>query len=260
MRRLPALLLALLLACAGAAHAGQACEHRPLSVSEVERSLDLAQRSMQELDASGAQVALIARAGQDLSRSGVRYSHAGLAWRDHPAGRWVVVHLLNDCGTADSALYNDGLGNFFLTDLYRYKASVILPSPDVQQRLARVLASRTPLRLHEPRYSMLSYAWSTRYQKSNQWVLETLAAASAAPGKVETRAEAQQWLKEAGYRPAGVDVGVGARLGARLFRANVAFDDHPTGLRLRGHFETATVDEIERFVRSHDSGARIMEL
>lgn len=254
------LLAAMLLAAAASAHAGQNCEPKPLTVDEAERSLDLAQRSLQALDASGAQVAIIARAGQDLSQYGLRYSHAGLAWRDHPAGRWVVVQLLNDCGTADSALYNDGLGNFFLSGLYRYQALVILPSPAVQQRLAQVLASRTPLGLHEPKYSMLAYAFSTRYQNSNQWALETLAAASAAPGKVETRAEAQQWLNEAGFRPAGVDVGLGARLGARLFRANVAFDDHPTGPRLRGHFDTVTVDGIAQFVRSHDRGARVLEL
>ncbi len=255
-------LAALMLAAAatGPAHAGQNCEAKPLTVDEVRRSLDLAQRSMRALDASGAQVAIIARAGQNLSQYGLRYSHAGLAWRDHPAGRWVVVQLLNDCGTADSALYNDGLGNFFLSGLYEYKAELILPSPEVQQRLAQVLASRTPQRLHQPKYSMLAYAFSTRYQNSNQWALETLAAARAAPGKVETRAEAQQWLTEAGFRPIGVDIGLGARVGARLFRANVAFDDHPTGPRLRGHFDTVTVDGIEQFVRSHERGARIIEL
>lgn len=261
MRRLSAaLLLAAAAAAPGAAHAGQNCAAKPLTLDEVERSLELAQRSLRALDASGAQVAIIARAGQDLSQYGLRYSHAGLAWRDHPAGRWVVVQLLNDCGTADSALYNDGLGNFFLSGLFQYRAQVILPSPEVQQRLAQVLASRTPQRLHQPNYSMLAYAWSTRYQNSNQWALETLAAASAAPGKVETRAEAQQWLNAAGFRPVGVDVGLAARLGARLFRANVAFDDHPTGLRLRGHFDTVTVEGIEQFVRSHDRGAQIFEL
>jgi len=253
-------LAAMLLLAAESAHAGQNCEPAPMTVDEVRRSLDLAERSMHALDASGAQVAIIARAGQNLSQYGLRYSHVGLAWRDHPAGRWVVVQLLNDCGTADSALYNDGLGNFFMSGLYRYQALIMLPSPEVQQRLVQVLGSRTPLRLHEAKYSMLAYAFSTRYQNSNQWALETLAAASAPPGKVETRAEAQQWLAEAGFHPVGVDVGLGARVGARLFRANVAFDDHPTGPRLRGHFDTVTVDGIEQFVRSHDHGAQILEL
>jgi hypothetical protein len=261
MRRfLLALCLAGAAAMMPAAYAGQQCEQKPLSLSEVERSLELAQRSMQALDASGAQVAVIARAGQDLSQYGLRYSHAALAWRDHPAGRWVVMHLLNECGSDRSALYNDGLGNFFLSDLYRHEAQLIVPSPALQQRLAQELASSTPLRLHEPRYSMLSYAWSTRYQNSNQWVLEMLAAAAAAPGQVASRAEARQWLNDAGYRPVSVQVGAAARLGARLFRANVAFDDHPAGLRMSGRFGTVTVDGIEQFVRHHDRAARVIEL
>lgn len=263
MRRFHLALLTLLAAAAfatGAAHAGQRCENKPLSLGDVERSLDLAQRSMQALDASGAQVVIIARAGQDLSQYGLRYSHVGLAWRDHPAGRWVVVHLLNECGTAQSALYNDGLGRFFLTDLYQHKAQLILPAPAVQQRLAQLLATRTPQRLHEPRYNMLAYTWSTRYQNSNQWVLETLAAASAAPGRVETRAEAQQWLGGAGYNPGSVHVNAVTRLGARMFRANVAFDDHPTGRRMRGDIATVTVDGIEQFVRRQDAATRVLEL
>lgn len=256
MRRL---LLALLLAIAASAHAGQRCAATPMSTRDVERSLELAQRSLQALDASGAQVALIARAGQDLTPYGLRYSHVGLAWRDHPAGRWVVVHLLNDCGTAQSALYNEGLGNFFLTDLHQYRAQLILPAPDVQQRLAQALAARTPLRLHESRYNMLAHTWSTRYQNSNQWALEMLAAASAAPGQVATRAEAQQWLRAADYHAAPVHVGTATRLGARLLRANVAFDDHPVGARMQGSIATVTVEGIAEFMR-RNGAAQIVEL
>jgi hypothetical protein len=256
MRRL---LLALLFVCTAAAHAGQQCADKPMSIDEVRKSLDLAERSQRTLDASGAQVAIIARVGQDLSRYGLRYSHVGLAWRDHPAGRWVVVHLLNDCGTAQSALYNDGLGNFFLTELFQYNAEILLPAPAVQQRLAQMLASRAPRRMHQPSYNMLAYAFSTRYQNSNQWVLEMVAAASAAPGEVETREEAQRWLRQAGFAPGTVQIDAATRLGARMFRANVAFDDHPFGQRMAGEIDTITVDAIERFLRA-DRQARQFEV
>jgi hypothetical protein len=255
MRRL---LLAFLLACSAAVHAGQQCEDKPLAVDEVRQSLDLAERSLKELDASGAQVAIVARAGQNLSRYGVRYSHAGLAWRDHPAGRWVVVHLLNECGSARSALYNDGLGSFFLTDLYQFSAEIIYPPAPVQQQLAQLLASRKPLQLHTSSYNMLAYAFSTRYQNSNQWLLELLAAASA-PGQVETREDAQRWLRKAGFVPGRVHIDAATRLGARMFRANVAFDDHPFGQRMAGEIDTITVDAVERFLRA-DPQVRMVEL
>lgn len=249
---------ALLFAASLPAHAGQPCREEPLSVDEVRRSLDLAQRTFAALDASGATVAVIARAGQDLSRYGLDYSHMGIVVRDHAAGRWTVVHELNKCGTADSDLYVDGVGNFFLSDLYRYRAQVLIPGPEVQARVTALLAGRTARRLHEPHYNMLAYVYSTRYQNSNQWVLETLAAASAPAGAVETRSEAQAWLKGQGYRVPTVEIPAATRLGARMFRANVAFDDHPFDRRMAGQIDTVTTDAIVNFVRGRDPQARVI--
>jgi hypothetical protein len=258
-RRLLALAV-LLLAASLPARAGQPCEERPLAPHEVVLSMDLAQRTVQALDASGAQVALVARAGQDLSRYRLRYSHMGIALRDHPKGRWIVMHALNDCGTASSGLYDEGMGNFFLTDLYRHEAQLVIPGPEAQAKLARLMATRTPVRLHEPHYNMLSYVYSTRYQNSNQWVLETLAAAAAPGGQVETRAEAQQWLRAIGFQPPTVDIPAATRLGARMFRANVAFDDHPFERRMAGKIDTVSTDAVVRMVRMEDPQAKTLTI
>jgi hypothetical protein len=250
-------LLVLALAAALPAHAGQSCREEPLGVEEVRQSLALAQRTFAALDASGAGVALVSRAGQDLSKYGVDYSHMGIVVRDHSAGRWTVVHELNTCGTAASDLYVEGVGNFFLTDLYRYRAQVVIPGPDLQARLAALLAGRTGRRLHEPHYNMLSYVYSTRYQNSNQWVLEILAAASAPAGAVETRAEAQAWLRTQGYRVPTIHVDAMTRLGGRMFRANVAFDDHPFDRRMAGQIDTVSTDAVVNFVRTRDPQVRV---
>lgn len=238
------------------AQAGQPCENKPLAPHEIVLSMDLAQRTVAALDASGAQVALVSRAGQDLSKYGLRYSHMGIVVRDHPAGRWTVVHALNDCGTAVSALYNEGMGNFFLTDLYRLEAQLLIPGPDAQAKLAKLIATRTPLRLHEPRYNMLSYVYSTQYQNSNQWVLESIAAALAQSGQVETRTEAQSWLRSRGFQPPTIEIPAAVRLGARMFRANVAFDDHPFDRRMAGQIDTVTTDAVLRLMRMVDRDAR----
>ena len=238
------------------AQAGQPCENKPLAPHEIVLSMDLAQRTVAALDASGAQVALVSRAGQDLSKYGLRYSHMGIVVRDHPAGRWTVVHALNDCGTAVSGLYNEGMGNFFLTDLYRLEAQLVIPGPETQAKLAKLVATRTPLRLHEPRYNMLSYVYSTQYQNSNQWVLETIAAALAPNGQVEPRAEAQSWLRSRGFQPPTIEIPAAVRLGARMFRANVAFDDHPFDRRMAGQIDTVTTDAVLRLMRMVDPNAR----
>ena len=251
MRRL---LVIMLMACSLNAQAGRVCEVKKVNAANFIAAMNLAEKTRSALDASKAQVALIARVGQDLSRYGLRYSHMAYVWRDHPRGRWIVVHELNQCGTAQSALFEQGLANFFLDDLFAYEAEIVIPSPQSQARIVAMLASNTPLRMHRARYNMLAYAFSTQYQNSNQWVLETYAA-SASELALHERSQAQAWLKLAGYRPLTVHVPAGTRLGARLFSANIAFDDHPFARRAAGQIDTVTVESVLRFVRQRDPKA-----
>jgi hypothetical protein len=254
MRRL---LLLLLLACSVNAQAGRVCEVKKTSAATFIAGMNLAQKTRAALDASNAQVALIARVGQDLSKYGLRYSHMAYVRRDRAGGRWTVLHELNECGTARSALYEQGLANFFLDDLFAFEADILVPAPQSQARILAMLGSDTPLRLHTARYNMLAYAFSTEYQNSNQWVLETYAA-SASELAIGDRAQAQAWLKLAGYRPLTIQVPAGARLGARLFSANIAFDDHPFGRRAMGQIDTVVVESVLRFMRQREPESREM--
>jgi hypothetical protein len=164
------------------AFAGRACETpQPPKVYTVKRALTLAERTQKALDSSGAQVVVLARAGQDLSAYGLRYSHLGLAYRqpDGEGGHvWRVLHKLNQCGTAVSAIYRQGLGEFFLDDLWRFEAAWVVPTEQVQSKLLGLLQDEPrALQLHHQPYSMVSYAWSQKYQQSNQWAIETMALA-----------------------------------------------------------------------------------
>ena len=255
MKRLFLILLAALLLPLAAANAGTPCNEQKTDANNFVKAMKLAEDTRVALEQSGAAVAMITRVGQDLSQYGQRYSHMAWVWRDHPKGRWTVVHELNSCGTASSAIYDQGLANFFLDDLFEYEARILVPGAASQARIAAMLASPAPRRLHSARYNMLAYAFSTEYQNSNQWVLETYAAASS-EFVVDQRGKAQAWLKLAGYRPITVYVNATTRLGARLFRANVSFDDHPFGRRMAGQIDTVTVDSVLQFVRQRDKEAR----
>lgn len=240
-----ALLAAALLAAATAAHAGRPCEEKPPTTRQVEQGLNLAQATARQLDASGAQVVLLARAGQDLSKYGLKWSHLGFVYKDatqQPAV-WRVMHKLNHCGTDHAALYRQGLGEFFLDNPYRYDAAFVVLKPELQQALLPILADNARVaRFNERRYSMVAYAFGTTYQQSNQWVLETLAGA-AAPGVVSRRA-AQDWLKAQDYQPTDLHLSTLTRLGGRLTQANIAFDDHPSARRFSSHIDTVTVDSM----------------
>lgn len=260
---LRALVTALLLAAAGAAHAGRSCDEQTLSVATLQRGLDLAERTRAALEQAhardGTRVVVLARAGQDLTRYGLRWSHLGYAYRDEAQGEpvWRVLHKLNRCGTAEAAIYRQGLGQFFLDDLWRHEAAWVVPTPALQERLLPALRDdRVALRMHVPAYSMVAYAWGMRYQQSNQWALETLVAAQLPP--TSTRAQAQALLVVQGYEPTTLALGAFTRLGGRMTRANVAFDDHPNEKRFSDRIETVTVDSVFSWlVRTGQAGAPV---
>ncbi len=236
---------AAVLATSLAAHAGRNCEAAAPSAQNVQSALELAERTASALDASGAQVVVLARAGQNLAEWGLRWSHLGWAYREGQgdAARWRVVHKLNQCGSARGDLYRQGLGEFFMDDLVRFEAAYAVPTPAVQAALLPVLRSNARVdQLHEPAYSMVAYPWSQTYQQSNQWAIETLAMArEPAAGN---RQRAQAWLQFQGYEPTTLRISPAKRLGARMTAAHIAFDDHPDVKRYSSRIETVTVDSV----------------
>ena len=267
------LLASLAITVTAGAMAGQACETRPPDTLAMTRALGLAERVQRSLDASGAQVVIIARAGQDLTKYGLNWSHLAFAYRDdtpappsysNPAailgtfgtaatpglppqfamrGTWRVAHKLNQCGTAEAAVFRQGLAEFFLDTPFRYEASYVVPAPEVQAALMQVLTDDQRLvQWHTPAYSVVAYPWSTKYQQSNQWALETLAG-SLDPA-ANTRERAQAWLQLHDYQPTVLRIDALTRLGGRMTRANVAFDDHPNSKRFSDHIETVTVESM----------------
>jgi hypothetical protein len=226
-------------------HAGRSCEAKRPTAQTVERGFALAERTRQTLDASGAKVVVLARAGQDLGKYHLRYSHLGFAVKQAD-GRWLVTHKLNQCGTAVSHVYRQGLAEFFLDDLFRYEGAFVVPRADVQDALHIALASEgAPSRakaMHAAAYNVVAYPWSTRYQQSNQWATETLALAME--NKVSSREQAQAWLKFQGYTPTALNIPPLTRLGGRMTAANIAFDDHPNEKRFSDRIETTTVDSV----------------
>jgi hypothetical protein len=250
--------LAAIAAATPFAHAGRSCEQRPPSAVAVSRAMQLAERTAARLTQSGASVVVIARAGQNLSEYGLRYSHLGFAYREGEGNAtvWRVVHKLNQCGSARASIYRQGLGEFFLDDLWQYEAAVVVLAPQAQAHLRALLADNVAVaRLDTPAYSMVAYPWSDRYQQSNQWALETLALAE--DPAAATRERAQAWLRLHGYEPTTLHLSAFKRLGARMVSANVAFDDHPNEKRFSDRIETVTVDSVFRWLERDGLGGAV---
>jgi hypothetical protein len=237
--------------------AGRSCDavQRP-KAETIERAFSLAAKTLAALDASGARVVVLARAGQNLTQYGLHYSHLGFAYQEPTAQGghvWRVLHKLNECGTAKADIYRQGLGEFFLDDLWRFEAAWVVPSTELQDRLMILLSDgRRAISLQHQPYSLVAYAWGSTYQQSNQWAIETLALAMEP--SIHSRERAQAWLQFKDYRPTTLNIGMLARLGGRLTAANVAFDDHPNEKRFSDRIETVTVDSVFEWLQRTQLG------
>ena len=221
------------------------CKETPHELHQLQAAVTAGERLFDYLEESGAKVAIVARVGTDQSKRGLRYTHAGLAWRDHPRGRWHFVHQLNHCASNRSDIFDDGPVNFFLERPFSYDALVAIPSPRLQDRLGELLSTDAPRRLHTPSYSAIANPFATRFQNSNQWVLELIAVALA-EGPV-TRAAAQDLLEEKGFEPERTRLGFFERIGARRMK-NVSLDDHSRRELRSGGYQWVSARSVVKFL------------
>ncbi|WMJ67618.1 DUF2145 domain-containing protein [Stenotrophomonas sp. 24(2023)] len=254
-----ALLAGVLLGTAHTAGAQSAvCNERIPSVPAQAAMFDVAWVTGERLDAlDNVDVVIAARGGQDLSRYGLRHSHLAFLLREAD-GRWRAIHLLNRCKTDHSQLYREGLGNFIGESGGHTDLRIGVPTPAVRAALKAMLAAPAiqPRVLHEPKYNVVAYPFATDYQNSNQWILEVLAAAMAqanGDAPIINRSQAQQWLRTHDYLPSKLHLGLGKRLGARLFVANATTTDHPAGERISGNYSVVTVESVFDFLRARDT-------
>lgn len=248
MRPLVQMILVLQLLLALPVEAGQRCDSTPPTAAQMQDGLALASQLQQRLDALGAQVAVVGRAGEDVRRHGLRYTHAGLMYRSAPGEPWRVLHKLNHCGTDKGALYRQGLGNFFLDTPFEYRAWIAVLKPEPAAALLAAIAEGRQEEVHQPHYSLLGYPFGLTAQNSNGWLLEFLALTTTRPAPYG-RAAVQTSLRRTGYEPGMISVSPLERVGAGFARSNVGFMDHPLRERLEGRYSVVTVDSIVHWAR-----------
>ncbi|MFG6430118.1 DUF2145 domain-containing protein [Roseateles sp. LYH14W] len=255
-------LAAALLAAAGAAQAGslpQGCD-RPVTVTatQQDRLLRFAAVIRETLAASGAKAALIARSGTDLSRFGLRYSHAAVALADGLDTPWAVRQLYYACAEGQARLFDQGLAGFVTgsDDAEVGYVSLLLLPPEAAAPLAAAARDKgVALGLLHARYSANAYPFSTDFQNCNQWVAELLAASTAG---TTTRADAQTWLKREGYAPEPVHASPWLMLAGR-FVPWLHFSDHPVEQLNAGAVQTSLPTSVEAFALKRWPAARRIE-
>ncbi len=250
-------LAALLLGVPRPAHAGTDCRMQTMAPKRIADAAATALMVAAALDETDATVAMVSRVGTDLSKHGLRYSHAGFALRDHPDGRWTVVHLLNDCSSDGSGLYAQGLVNFFADDLVNQDARITWLAPEIAERLAARLLAVPDDVFYTPRYNLIARPDSVRYQNSTSWVLEHIAASIPPRAIIRTRTAAYRQALAHDYEPGHIRIPYAKRVMGGLFAANLVFTDHPVATRLGGDYPVVTVRSILEWLQR--SGIAVQE-
>lgn len=254
---------ALLLGASAAAQAGLPafCQQSiDIGAAEQDRVLRFAGVVKSELERSGARVALIARAGLDLSRFGQLYSHAGIALRDNPGGPWAVRQLYYACDESRPRLFDQGVAGFALgadAPTRGHVSLVFPPDEDAALLEGAALDKRLALALLGGEYSANAYAYGTRYQNCNGWVAELLAGAW---GRAQAREDAQGWLRAQGYTAGPVRIPSHWMMFAGQFVPLVHMNDHPVEDLHALALHVSVPASIEAFVRRRAPEARRVEL
>ncbi len=146
------------------------------------------------------------------------FSHVAIAMKNHPKSdknfHWEVMHLLWTCDKDParnvnegdrSYIWEEGLGAVFSDDMKRYRAQIMVPKQNLQNRLENILLKeKLGANWHNKKYNAAALADDLDQQNSNQWVLEVLAAAMRPEGEITDRAGAQQVLAKTQFLPTKV--------------------------------------------------------
>ena len=251
-------------ASSGNAGLSRFCDKDPsLTVAEESRLLRFAAIVRQELSAGDSDIALISRSGLDLSRFGIRYSHAALAWRS-TSGAWSARQLYYACDEGRPRIFDQGVAGFTMgTDnpALGYISALRLPRAAADQLRPALLDGPRVLNLLSPQYSANAYAYSLRYQNCNQWVAEMLAVAWAdMPDGPQLRARAQDWLRDNDYAPAPVPVGSRLLMWLPTFVPLLHVDDHPQEDRDALQLRVSLPAALEDFMRQRIPGSDRVEI
>jgi len=235
-------------------------------VAEKDRLLRVAGIVRAQLQRSNADVAIVSRSGVDLSRWGIRHSHAGIALRAGAGTPWAVRQLYYACDEGQPRIFDQGLAAFVIGSERPERgwvSLVLVPRDAAADALARAAQDNTlALALLAGRYSANAYAFSTRYQNCNQWLAELLAAAwgGIAPA-ADARAQAQRWLAAQRYEATRVEVGwrpiqwLGAAFSPWLHN-----DDHPGEDLAAAQYRISLPAAIEALVRAQQPQAERVQL
>ncbi|MDD5295572.1 MAG: DUF2145 domain-containing protein [Rhodocyclaceae bacterium] len=260
MNWLPRILLALSLAGApllpaqavgfsgSSSGAGEVIHFQP------EQIIKFAKKVEKAMAAKGARVAILARMGRPLAEmpEGMHFTHVAFAVYSEITtqdGRklpgYAIHNLYQEDGHPDvSSLVQDFPVDFF-GGVAVLEAGILIPSPELQQRLLALIGTPTYKALHEPHYSVIANPYTLGRQNCTEFVLDVVNAAIYQTddiGKIKN-------VEKQYFKAQKVNVSPFKLMLGSMFSTEVAMSDH------NGEASTATFETISAYLSKYDQGS-----
>ncbi len=226
-----------------------AAEHlKPQDVATFAKQIE------RSLAAKDARVAIVFRSGRprkDLPE-GIRYTHGAFWVYGETTGAdgktykgYAVYNLYQGDGKSlpetESYLAQDFPVDFVAAS-QEDDVGIIIPSPEMQRRLANLIASPDYEKLHVHSYTLVSNPFNAAHQNCTEFVLDVVAAAA---WQTDNYAQIKADLK-AHFTPTVVHANLFQRVFGPIVDPRLNLDDQD------GDILTADFDSIARFM--HDNG------
>lgn len=230
-----------------------------ITAFKPEQVLAFAKQVERSMAQSGARVAILARMGRPVSEmpTGMRFTHVAFAVYSRiqtADGRQVPGYAIHNLYQVDGAPDRSVLTVDYPVDFFagvaELEAGILIPSPELQQRLLKLIASPTYAQLHEPAYSVIANPYTTGRQNCTEFVLDVVNAAIY-------QQHDPRFLKQAAqqyFKAQAVDVNPFKLLLGAMFSKEVSTSDH------QGQPVTATFERIADYLAQYDQGSRVLTL
>jgi hypothetical protein len=207
----------------------------------------------------GARVFLLARVGRPANElpEGVEFTHVSFAVYSSirtTDGREIPGYSIYNLYQRDDVPSKSHLVVDFPADFYApahaLKAGVIIPTPELQKRLLKVLASGDHEKVHVSAYSAFSNPYNTRYQNCTEYVLDVLNAAIYGTTDMEQlKVNARQYFEAQTIRINPLKL-----FFASLFMPEIRTSDH------KGAIRTATFGSLASYLERNGLAERVMTI
>lgn len=218
---------------------------------KAEEIVSFAKKVEKTVASKGARVFILSRVGRPANElpEGIHYTHTAL-------GVYSMIKTADGREVPGYAIYNlyqrekepdvsDLIVDYpvdFFAGVFELKAGVVIPTPELQQRLLQVIASNTYKELHNPKYSVIANPYNSKFQNCTEHTLDVINAAIYQTGDVKKiKANTKAY-----FDAQKVHVSPFKLVAGSIFMPDVKTSDQKNGIR------TSTYTTIAAYLDKYD--------